>query len=306
MAEDDGPSFHIRIPASCFPLRGRVLLISASDNSVSDGAGGGPARPPDVHVLAPIGLRPGQSVVAPRAAAIDFSDRLTVSPLWTAADAGDAADLEARLSGKSGKGGAAAGGAGGTPIVTKGAAAALLAIASKKGHKAVVLVVLRRFPLLVNSTLAEGRSALHIAAQEGHTRVIRALLELKADVHVMDSEGKTPIALAKTRGISRLLAASELEHAAKSHVMPKRLVDYCVVLRDSTTTTTTTTATTTAKAAATHTPGASAPRTPAAAPAGATKVSRAVLCRWPEQNHPVGVCARACVFTVMCSSCPFL
>eukprot|EP00750_Incisomonas_marina_P011529 INCI16386.4.p1 GENE.INCI16386.4~~INCI16386.4.p1 ORF type:complete len:889 (-),score=155.10 INCI16386.4:2065-4731(-) len=255
-------SFYVRVPASCFPLQGRVLQISPIHG---EGSSGVSTKVPHVHVLAPHNLRPGQSVMSPRPATIESTDILSVSPLWAAAESGDAEMFDQALSGK----GAAAvevdNSAGGSPvIVTSSAAVALLHLASKKGHKDVVVALLRRFPRLVN-VVADGSSALHIAAREGHVRVIRALLSYKADINVVDAHGKTPVALAKTRGISRLLAANDLEHAAKSHEMPKRLVDYCVILRETTT--------------ATSVPESSRQD---------CKSERQILCRWPEEgaDHP--------------------
>ena len=273
---DDAPTYYVKVPASVWPLKGRVLQIksvrpatvsgaaaASEENGASTGGQEHPNTTPDVHVLAPIGLRAWQSIVSPRPATIDnVSDTLCVSPLWTAAESGNASSIAESFDAPSTQ-------------VTPAALLCLLQLASKKGHKDVVIEILRRFPDIVNQ-LFEGSSALHIAAREGHTRVIRALLEFNADVNVLDSNGKTPVALAKTRGISRLLAANDLEHAAKSHEMPKRLIDYCVIIRQTTT-----------WVDENDSPKAGSPKqTNGVAGSGSgPRVSSEILCRWPETDH---------------------
>ena len=53
-----------------------------------------------------------------------------------------------------------------------------------------------------------GRSPLHLAARNGHTEVVAALIAAQAAVNAIDDEGMTPLAVAAAKG--HTLAAGEL------------------------------------------------------------------------------------------------
>ena len=53
-----------------------------------------------------------------------------------------------------------------------------------------------------------GRTPLHLAARNGHTEVVAALITAQAAVNAIDDEGMTPLALAAAKG--HTLAAGEL------------------------------------------------------------------------------------------------
>ena len=208
-------------------------------------------------------MKPGQFVISPRPATVDVTDRVSASPLWKAAETGNIAKFTEVLNAND-------------VVVASQAKIALLHIACKKGHKDVVVCLLKKYPELVNMRQtdepAEGLSALHIAASGGHVRVIRALLEFKADVNVVNDHGKSPIALAKTRGISRLLAAKDLEHAAKSREIPHRLIDYCLIVRETTTWV--------------HAPSPKRGQSPQEVVKSMVKTKGEILSRWPTTAHP--------------------
>ena len=46
----------------------------------------------------------------------------------------------------------------------------------------------------------EGWSALHIACQRGHRRVVRLLVDKGWDIHARDANGRTPLQLAEEAG----------------------------------------------------------------------------------------------------------
>jgi ankyrin repeat protein len=48
----------------------------------------------------------------------------------------------------------------------------------------------------------KGRTAVHFAAENGHTECLKYLIELGADLHVADKKGRTPIQKAGSDGPS--------------------------------------------------------------------------------------------------------
>jgi ankyrin repeat protein len=49
-----------------------------------------------------------------------------------------------------------------------------------------------------------GRTALHLAAEEGDAAMIKVFLSLGADKHVQDTSGSTPLALAQHNGHAKV------------------------------------------------------------------------------------------------------
>jgi len=79
---------------------------------------------------------------------------------------------------------------GGVVVIPDNAAAvAALVAASTKGHLAVVIAILQFRPNLVNEQTKEGRTALQVAAHEGHSSVVEQLLAAGADPGLADSAG---------------------------------------------------------------------------------------------------------------------
>jgi ankyrin repeat protein len=52
----------------------------------------------------------------------------------------------------------------------------------------------------VNGAGPRGRTALHYAAAAGHTKVMRVLLDHRADPGLVDEDGATPLGLARAAG----------------------------------------------------------------------------------------------------------
>jgi ankyrin repeat protein len=79
--------------------------------------------------------------------------------------------------------------------------------------------VARYVPLLVeygaplSATVWPGRTALHIAAEEGHSEIVGALLAAGADPSARTQDGATPLALAEARG--HLQVAAQLRQHAR-------------------------------------------------------------------------------------------
>merc|ERR1719430_1114493 len=79
---------------------------------------------------------------------------------------------------------------GGVVVIPDNAAAvAALVAASTKGHLAVVMNILQFRPNLVNEQTKEGRTALQVAAHEGHSSVVEQLLAAGANPGLADSAG---------------------------------------------------------------------------------------------------------------------
>ena len=87
------------------------------------------------------------------------------------------------------RGGGEGKGAGLVGIPDNAAAVAALVAASTKGHLAVVIAILQFRPNLVNEQSKEGRTALQVAAHEGHSSVVEQLLAAGADPGLADSAG---------------------------------------------------------------------------------------------------------------------
>jgi ankyrin repeat protein len=70
---------------------------------------------------------------------------------------------------------------------------------------------LKGFADAINKTNALGRTALHLAAEQGDAEMITRLLQLKVDINAVDHEKRTALHVAVTRGheeaVRRLLAA---------------------------------------------------------------------------------------------------
>ncbi|OAP54920.1 hypothetical protein AYL99_10620 [Fonsecaea erecta] len=68
--------------------------------------------------------------------------------------------------------------------------------AAEKGLRVIVEVLLELPQLQVNEQDPDGRTALHLAAKNGHADIVRLLLKYKAKVDDTDREGRTPLYLA--------------------------------------------------------------------------------------------------------------
>eukprot|EP00899_Mesostigma_viride_P011736 jgi/Mesvir1/20563/Mv06235-RA.5 len=126
-------------------------------------------------------------------------------PLREACTKGDVAAVEKLLASGAdptrkaeGDGGSSGDGGGITPFL----------VAVEKGHAKVVQLLLQKSVVRVDVRAVDkrGRVALHVAAARGHAEVVRLLvLEGKALVDVRDKDGKTPLDLAATAEVRKLL-----------------------------------------------------------------------------------------------------
>jgi ankyrin repeat protein len=64
------------------------------------------------------------------------------------------------------------------------------------------------------------RTALHIAAEEGHFRVVQALVQAKADVHVVDIDGRTPLDLTRDDQCTQILTSAGAVPTPPSNFQP--------------------------------------------------------------------------------------
>jgi len=76
-----------------------------------------------------------------------------------------------------------------------------LHIASQQGHEYIVRLLLDR-GADVSAIDREGKTALHIASQQGYEDIVRLLLDWGADVSAIDREGKTVLHIASRQGCS--------------------------------------------------------------------------------------------------------
>eukprot|EP00656_Telonema_subtile_P016086 TRINITY_DN18481_c0_g1_i1.p1 TRINITY_DN18481_c0_g1~~TRINITY_DN18481_c0_g1_i1.p1 ORF type:complete len:206 (-),score=44.51 TRINITY_DN18481_c0_g1_i1:162-779(-) len=84
--------------------------------------------------------------------------------------------------------------------------------AASKGRVEEVQLVCKILPNQVNIG-QDGRTALHLASEAGHVLVVKALLDARANAHVIDRDKETPLSLARfyaphneARAIAHLLA----------------------------------------------------------------------------------------------------
>lgn len=75
-----------------------------------------------------------------------------------------------------------------------------LAEAASKGDLSRVKAILAAQPKLLNQPDASGRTALHLAAIEGHTKVVQFLIDSGASVGTQDKLGKTAVHAAAANG----------------------------------------------------------------------------------------------------------
>ena len=83
--------------------------------------------------------------------------------------------------------------------------------AAAAGDMDEVAAVLSMDNRLTRARDAAGRTALHLAAANGHVTTVETLLHNNADPNVRDADGRTPLALADAAGhrevVDRLRAA---------------------------------------------------------------------------------------------------
>ncbi len=72
--------------------------------------------------------------------------------------------------------------------------------AARHGHVAIARILLERFFDLTNRVARLGATALHEAAEGGHSDVIKLLLEYSATVNAQDFFGRTPLLIAAEEG----------------------------------------------------------------------------------------------------------
>ena len=71
-----------------------------------------------------------------------------------------------------------------------------LHLAAREGQVELAIALVRANSATLKVCTAEGLTPLHLAAAQGGVKVVEALMELRADVAVQSSEGKTPLMLA--------------------------------------------------------------------------------------------------------------
>ncbi|MDQ7825151.1 MAG: ankyrin repeat domain-containing protein [Candidatus Eremiobacteraeota bacterium] len=79
-----------------------------------------------------------------------------------------------------------------------------LAEGAASGDVAKVTSALDKKPQLLNKPGEDGRTLLHIAAVQGHTPVVKLLVERGADLNVKTADGKTPLKIALESGKTEL------------------------------------------------------------------------------------------------------
>ncbi|EEU35638.1 uncharacterized protein NECHADRAFT_28746, partial [Fusarium vanettenii 77-13-4] len=90
--------------------------------------------------------------------------------------------------------------------------------AAKSGNVAVLKEFLNREPGNIDSQSNEGKSALHIAAENGEIEAAKLLIEHGANVNIRDAQGRPPLALAATSGRTRV---AEMLLQNKAEVEPQ-------------------------------------------------------------------------------------
>jgi hypothetical protein len=79
--------------------------------------------------------------------------------------------------------------------------------AAEKGHTEVVGALLKIEGIEVNTQDKWGKTALHIAAQNGHTEVVSALIKKGADVKAIDQFGRTALHWATEKRHAKVVGA---------------------------------------------------------------------------------------------------
>ncbi|XP_018426314.1 PREDICTED: receptor-interacting serine/threonine-protein kinase 4 [Nanorana parkeri] len=72
--------------------------------------------------------------------------------------------------------------------------------ASWQGHLNIVKLLAKQYKANLNSQTSDGRTPLHLAAQRGHYRVARILVELGCNVNLPNAQLKTPLHIAAETG----------------------------------------------------------------------------------------------------------
>lgn len=78
----------------------------------------------------------------------------------------------------------------------------------------------------INLPNAQGKTALHIAAQKGNKIIIQILLDKEADLNIKDHQGKTPLDYADAKAIKTLLSSSQnkgSQHQSNAKIQKKRV-----------------------------------------------------------------------------------
>ncbi|KAL2673723.1 hypothetical protein Neosp_012166 [[Neocosmospora] mangrovei] len=86
--------------------------------------------------------------------------------------------------------------------------------AAKSGNVAVLKELLNREPDNIDSQSTEGKSALHVAAENGKTEAVKLLIEHRANVNLRDTKGRPPLTLAAASGctsVAEILLQNDAE-----------------------------------------------------------------------------------------------
>ena len=77
----------------------------------------------------------------------------------------------------------------------------------QNGHLRVVEYLVRQLPVnSVDMVDGAGKTALAVAAEEGHVQIVKLLAQHKADVKKPSSNGETPLLLAARNGHMEVVA----------------------------------------------------------------------------------------------------
>ncbi len=88
-----------------------------------------------------------------------------------------------------------------------------LSSAAGKGNEAGMELLLKRPGIELNTASQKGETALHRAAEAGHTKCVKLLLEKGAKVEISDKHGKTALSVAAAKG-HKVIAKVLLKHGA--------------------------------------------------------------------------------------------
>ncbi len=96
-----------------------------------------------------------------------------------------------------------------------------LHLAAGQGHHEVLRFLVTECGVDVNARTLDGSTALHEAAWHAHAEATKVLLDLQANLHCEDRTGHTPLMIAVVRR-SESLRALLIRHGADPHVIPRQ------------------------------------------------------------------------------------
>ena len=91
-----------------------------------------------------------------------------------------------------------------------------LHIAADSGDIKKLLSLILKYPRMVHARDNTLRTALHLAAQNGHHHIAEKLLMSGADKDAQDTRGFTPLHLAKNREVSTVLSRFKANHSLRA------------------------------------------------------------------------------------------